>query len=139
MGLLNDVKSTGKVEPKAEAAKAEGASTNDKRAKAKARKAAKAEAIKKIVAYLKEHPVAELAKEVELLSAAPVREGGFAPALTAKDLFGADAKPGAKITANDVFIKFRKGYVEMRKYMKKWAEQGVKVTLDPATQSYILG
>lgn len=136
MGLLNDVKSTGTVEKKEVEAKT---STNEKRAKAKARKAEKAAAIKTIVDYLKNHPIKELEKEVELLSKAPVREGGFAPSFTTDDLFGAGAKAGAKITAIEVFTKFKKGYPEMRKYMKKWAEKGIKVSLDEKTQSYILG
>lgn len=135
MGLLNDIKSEGnvKVEAKSEA------TTNDKRAKAKARKAEKQAAIKKIVAYLKDNPVEELKAEVELLSKAPVREGGFAPAFTADDLFGKGAAKGAKISALEVFTKFKKGYPEMRKYIKKWAEKGITVTLDAESQSYILG
>lgn len=137
MGLLNDVKSTGTVENKAQVA--DKATTNDKRAKAKARKAEKAAAIKKVVDFLKDHPVKELEKEIELLSKAPAREGGFAPAFTIADLFGENAKAGAKITAVDVFVKFKKGYPEMKKYIKKWAEKGIKVSLDTATQSYVLG
>lgn len=137
MGLLNDVKSAGQVEKKTEVEVE--ATTNDKRAKAKARKAEKAAAIKKIVEYLKANPIAELQKEVDLLSKAPVREGGFAPAFTPNDLFGENAKAGAKISAVDVFVKFKKGYPEMKKYIKKWAEKGIKVSLDAATQSYILG
>ena len=136
MGLLNDVKSTGSVQPKAEVKTSEGA--NDKRARAKARKAEKAAAIKKIVDYLKEHPVDAIKAEVELLSKAPVRASGFAPAFTSADLFGEDAKSGAKISALEVFKKFKKGYPEMRKYIKKWAEKGVTVELNPATQEYVL-
>lgn len=135
MGLLNDVKSTGNVEPK-EAVKP---STNEKRAKAKERKQAKAKALIKVLDYLKAHPAKEIEEEVKLLTATPVREGNFAPGLTPEKLFGEGAKAGAKISAVDVFVKFGKGYPEMKKYIKKWEEKGMKVHLDAATQSYILG
>lgn len=136
MGLLNDVKSTGSVQPK-EAVK-EGASTNEKRAKAKARKAAKAAALKEIIEYLQKNPIKALEEAVKTIGTPVERTGGFAPAFTHIDLFGEGAKAGAKITALEVFTKFKKGYPEMRKYIKKWAEKGITVELDPATQSYIL-
>lgn len=133
MGLLDEVKSTGKVQ--AAGAPKEGA--NDKRAKAKERKKAKAEALSKILSYLQQHPIDELKEQVTLLTSVPARTG-FGVAFTHTDLFGADAKKGAKISAVDVFVKFHKGYPEMKKYMRKWEEKGIKVHLDAATQSYIL-
>lgn len=132
MGLLNDVKATDKA-----AGTATDAPKNEKKAKAKARKAAKREALNRVLDYLKAHPVKDLEEDVKTLTVVE-RTGGFAPSLTPEILFGADLKKGSKISALDVFQKHQKGYPEMRKFMKKWAEKGINVTLDAATQSYVL-
>lgn len=136
MGLLNDVKATAPA--KAETAEVKATDKSERKAKAKERKAEKREALKRIVDYLTKNPVEALKKDVELLAKQAERTGGFAPAFTHVDLFGEGAKAGAKISAVDVFVKFKKGYPEMKKYMKKWAEKGVKVELDATTQSYVL-
>lgn len=133
MGLLNDVKGTEVKE----------VATTDKKAARKAaakeRKAEKQAAIKRIYEYLVAHPVKELAKDVEVLKPSErVGSANFGPAFTVETLFGANAKAGAKISALDVFTKHKKGYPEMRKYIKKWAEKGIKVELDAATATYIL-
>ena len=135
MGLLNDVKAA----EKAETPVAVNSKKAERKAKAKERKAAKAEALTRVLDYVKQlkDVPAGIAEDIKTLTVA-VREGGFAPSVTPELLFGADAKPGAKITALDVFQKFHKGFPEMRKYMKKWAEKGTIVELDPKTQSYVL-
>lgn len=138
MGLLNDVKAADKAEVKGTAVKVEGTSNKaERKARAKERKAAKAEALAKVLEYLKANPIKEIADAVETLSKTPVRTGGFVAGLTPEVLFG-EVKVGAKVSAIDVFTKHKKGYPEMRKYIKKWAEKGITVTLDPATQSYTI-
>lgn len=134
MGLLNDVKAADKAEVKAEA---KATDKSDKKAKAKERKAAKREALKHVLDYLAKNPIAELAEDVKKLTVVE-RTGGFAPSLTPEVLFGADLKKGASISAVDVFTKYKKGYPEMRKFIKKWAEKGVTVELDAKTQAYVL-
>ena len=134
MGLLNEVKEQGA------AVKQVAETTNKKaerKAKAKERKAEKAAAVKRIYEYLIAHPVKELEKDVAALKPAE-RQATFAPGLTPEMLFGKDFKKGAKISALDVFTKHKKGYPEMRKYIKKWAEKGVNVILEAATQSYVV-
>lgn len=132
MGLLNDVKGT---EVARDAAVQD--SKAERKAKSKERKAAKAEAIKRIYEYLVAHPIKELEKDVEALK--PSERTGFAvSAFLPETIFGDGYKKGAKVTALEVFTKHRKGYPEMRKYIKKWAEKGVKVRLDADTQSYIV-
>lgn len=136
MGLLNDVKAADKTEAKA--AEVKVSNKSERKAKAKERKAEKREALKRILAYLQEHEVKELAEDVKKLTVVERTGGGFAPSLTPEILFGADLKKGSKISALDVFTKHQKGYPEMRKYIKKWAEKGITVELDAATQSYVL-
>lgn len=134
MGLLNDVKAA-EAKPVAKVMPTDKA---EKKERAKARKAEKREALQKVLDYLAKNPVAELADAVKKLTVVERSGGGFAPAFTVEMLFGENAKAGAKISALDVFTKFKKGYPEMRKYIKKWAEKGVKVHLDAASQSYVL-
>jgi hypothetical protein len=129
MGLLNDVKAAVKADTK-EAATPVADSKAERKARAKERKAAKAAALQKVLDYLAKNPVKELDDAVKTLTvkAAPIISQG----LTVEQLFG----DKTSISALDVFTKFKKGYPEMRKYIKKWAEKGITVTLDPATQSY---
>ena len=82
--------------------------------------------------------VKKASAKIRAFTEAPALEGRFAPAFTFADLFGEDAKAGAKISALEVFMKFKVGYPAMRKYIKKWAEQGITVELNPATQEYVL-
>ena len=123
MGLLNDVKAADKAEVKGTEGTVVNSNKAERKARAKERKAAKAEALKRVLDYLKAHEVKELAKDVELLTTKAVSAGGFAPGLTPEVLFG-EVKVGAKVSAIDVFTKHKKGYPEMRKYIKKWAEKG---------------
>lgn len=133
MGLLNDVK--GADAQVKEVAKATGSNKAERKARAKERKAEKAAALKRVLDYLKAHEVKELAEDVKLLTTKAVSAGGFAPGLTPEVLFGT-VKVGASISALDVFTKHKKGYPEMRKYIKKWAEKGITVELDAASQTY---
>lgn len=129
MGLLNDVKkaeATAPIAPKA-------TDKAEKKAKAKERKAEKREALKTIIDYLQKNPIKELEAAVKTIGSPTERAGGFAPAFTAEMLFG----DKTRINAVEVFTKFKKGYPEMKKYMKKWAEKGIKVSLDAATQDYV--
>ncbi len=126
MGLLNDVKA-------AEAETQTEVKVADKKARAKERKAEKREALKTIIEYLQKHPIKELEAAVKTIGAPVERTGGFAPSFTAESLFG----DKTRINAVEVFTKFKKGYPEMKKYMKKWAEKGIKVSLDAATQDYV--
>ena len=126
MGLLNDVK---KAEATAPAAGASVTDKSEKKAKAKERKAAKREALKTIIEYLQKNPIKELESAVKTIGTPAERTGGF----TAEMLFG----DKTRINAVEVFTKFKKGYPEMKKYMKKWDEKGVKVSLDAKTQDYV--
>ena len=134
MGLLNDVKA-------AEAKPAKVVDKSEKKAKAKERKAAKKDALQHVLDYvkgLKDVP-ANISDDIKTLTVV-ARSGStaFGPSkLTI--LFGSDTpKAGSKITALEVFQKAGMGYPEMKKYMKKWAEKGITVELDAATQSYIV-
>ena len=131
MGLLNDVKAADKA-PVTEA-KTVVADKSEKKAKSKERKAAKREALKTIIDYLQQHPIKELEDAVKTIGTPAERAGGFAPAFTAEMLFGNKTR----INAIEVFTKFKKGYPEMKKYMKKWADKGIKVSLDAKTQDYV--
>lgn len=142
MGLLNDVKKAdAQVTP---AAKGTDVKVNDKaekKAKAKERKAAKREALVKILDYvktLKDVP-AEISDAVKVVT---VKASSGSPAFGPSKLvliFGAETpKAGTKVTAMQVFEKAGMGYPEMKKYMKKWAEKGINIELDTATASYIV-
>ena len=141
MGLLNDVKKAEATAPETETeteakTKATATATEDKsekKIKAKERKAAKREALKTIIEYLQKNPIKELENAVKTIGTPAERQGGFAPAFTAETLFG----DKTRINAVEVFTKFKKGYPEMKKYMKKWAEKGIKVSLDVNTQDYV--
>ena len=135
MGLLNDVKKAEATAPETET-EAKTKATEDKsekKIKAKERKTAKREALKTIIEYLQKNPIKELENAVKTIGTPVERQGGFAPAFTAEKLFG----DKTRINAVEVFTKFKKGYPEMKKYMKKWAEKGIKVSLDASTQDYV--
>lgn len=67
------------------------------------------------------------------------REGGFAAGPSVfTQLFGDTPKVGAKVTALDMFTKTHKGYGDMRKLIKKWAEKGTVVEFDETKQEYVL-
>lgn len=136
MGLLNDVKGT-KVEDTAPVvAKADKA---EKKAKAKERKAAKQAALKKVIEYLEKNPVKELEVEVKLLKPAERAPGaGFGGPSKLVLIFGEKPTKGFKISALDCFTKFKMGYPEMRKLMKKAAEKDIHIKLDAATQTYVV-
>lgn len=53
-------------------------------------------------------------------------------------LFGNTPKVGDKITALKVFEDTGKGFSEMRQLMKKWEKQGIIVTFDEASKSYVI-
>ena len=132
MGLLNDVKKAAETVP---------AEVKDKKAKSKERKAAKREALVKILDYvkgLKDAP-ADIKKAVETCTIkASAGAGGFGPSKIVQ-IFGSE-KPakGTTISAYDVFKNAGLGYPEMRKWMRKWKESGIIVELDAATQSYVV-
>lgn len=133
MGLLNDVKAVKEAEVKVD--------NTDKKAKAKERKAAKKEALSKVLAALTSNPIKGLEAEIELLTQAPERTG-FGGTSTLTKVFGTETPAkGTKISASEVFTKAGFGYPEMKKQMKKWAERKanpVNVRLDSATATYIV-
>ena len=51
-------------------------------------------------------------------------------------LFGDNPQPGDKVSAKDMFDKTHKGFADMRKLMKKWAEKGITVTFDEESYDY---
>lgn len=136
MGLLSDVKGT-KVEDKAPVvAKADKA---EKKAKAKERKAAKQAALKKVIEYLEKNPIKELEAEVKLLKPAERAPGaGFGGPSKLVAIFGENPAKGFRISALACFTKFKMGYPEMRKLMKKAEEKGIHIKLDAATQAYVV-
>ena len=131
MGLLADVKGTN--EPLKD-------DKSEKKAKAKERKEQKREALKRVIEYLEKNPIAALAKDVALLKPAERQPGaGFGGPSKLVQIFGENPAKGFKISALDCFTKFKVGYPEMRKIMKKAEEKGIKITLDAATQTYVVG
>lgn len=140
MGLLNDVKKAEAVKPAAQTeVKAGSGDKAEKKAKAKARKDAKRQALKEVLEYvkgLKDIP-ANISDHLKTLTVAE-RAGGtaFGPSKL-EQIFGTPTpKAGQKVTATEVFTKVGLGYPEMKKYMKKWAEKGIVVELDPKTATY---
>ena len=146
MGLLNDVKKAEATPaPKAEgtAVKAEKTPADKaaRKAKAKERKEAKREALKRVLEYvkgLKDVP-ANISDDLKTLTVVE-RAGGSAFGPSKMSIIFGSEKPaaGTKVTATEVFTKAGLGYPEMKKYMKKWAEKGINVVLDPATATYIV-
>lgn len=53
-------------------------------------------------------------------------------------LFGEAPKVGTKVTAIEMFNKVHKGFGDMRKLIKKWAEKGIDVSFDEAKNEYTL-
>lgn len=53
-------------------------------------------------------------------------------------LFGNTPKVGDKVTAMKIFEDTGKGFSEMRQLMKKWEKQGIVVTFDAGSKSYII-
>lgn len=138
MGLLKDVKGT-KVEEKAAVAAPAKADKAEKKAKAKERKAAKQAALKKVIEYLEQNPIKELEAEVKLLKPSERAPGaGFGGLSKLVLIFGENPAKGFKISALDCFTKFKMGYPEMRKLMKKAEEKGIRIKLDAATQTYVV-
>ena len=136
MGLLADVKGT-KAEEKVESVKV--ADKSEKKAKAKERKAAKQAALKKVIEYLEKNPIKELEAEVKLLKPSERQPGaGFGGPSKLVVIFGENPVKGFKITALECFTKYKMGYPEMRKLMKKAEEKGIHIKLDAATQTYVV-
>lgn len=135
MGLLADVKKQ-EADVKAPVAAAD---KSEKKAKAKERKAAKQAALKKVIEYLEKNPIKELEAEVKLLKPSErVPGAGFGGPSKLIQIFGEKPAKGFTISALDCFTKFRMGYPEMRKLMKKAEEKGIRIKLDAASQSYIV-
>ena len=136
MGLLADVKGT-KAEDKA--VNEVKADKSEKKAKAKERKQAKQAALKKVIEYLEKNPIKELEAEVKLLKPSERAPGaGFGGPSKLVLIFGENPVKGFKISALDCFTKFKMGYPEMRKLMKKAAEKGINIKLDAASQTYVV-
>lgn len=132
MGLLNDVKKAAETVP---------AEKEDKKAKSKERKQAKREALQAVLKFVGEQKnlPENIKKAIEdLTPKAGAGTSAFGPSKIVQ-IFGSE-KPakGASISAYDVFTKTGLGYPEMRKWMRKWADAGIKVELDAATQSYVV-
>lgn len=53
-------------------------------------------------------------------------------------VFGNTPKVGASVTSLDVFKNTGKGFPEMKKCIKKWAESGIEVAYDEKTTSYVI-
>lgn len=137
MGLLADVKKQD-AEVKAPVAAAV-TDKSEKKAKAKERKAAKQAALKKVVEYLEKNPIKELEAEVKLLKPSERTPGaGFGGPSKLVQIFGEKPAKGFKISALDCFTKFKMGYPEMRKLMKKATEKGINIELDAASQTYVV-
>lgn len=137
MGLLADVKGTDKAEVKGTATVA--VDKSEKKAKAKERKEQKREALKKVVEYLEKNPVKELEGAIKLLKPAERTPGaGFGGPSKLVLIFGEKPAKGFKISALECFTKFKMGYPEMRKLMKKAEEKGIHIKLDAATQTYVV-
>lgn len=136
MGLLADVK---KQDAEVKAPVAAVADKSEKKAKAKERKAAKQAALKKVIEYLEKNPIKELEAEVKLLKPSERAPGaGFGGPSKLVQIFGEKPAKGFKISALDCFTKFKMGYPEMRKLMKKAAEKGINIKLDAASQTYVV-
>lgn len=145
MGLLDDAK-----KPAAAAAVAEGTheaaapvekkhSNSDYQKRQREKAKASADIIAKVIADNKIKLTAEQQDALDFLCRVKKpgtgNSGNFGTPVINK-LFGENIAAGAKITAVEVFQKTGKGYAEMRQLMKKWAEKGIVVELDEATNTY---
>lgn len=138
MSLLDQVKEEKAVEAAATATKKQ----SDYQKKAREARNAAAKVMRdwragkgKDVQFTKEQ-----ADAFELLTREPKAGGGSSafgkPVIY--QVFGNTPKVGSSATSLEVFQKTGKGFPEMKKCIKKWAEGGVEVTYDEKTTSYVI-
>lgn len=142
MSLLDQVKEEKKVEGGEAAAAAGTKKQSDYQKKAREARNAAAKVLRdwregagKDVKFTKDQQDA-----FELLTREP--KAGAGNSVFGKpviyQLFGNTPKVGSSITSLEVFQKTGKGFPEMKKCIKKWAEGGVEVIYDEKKTAYVI-